>query len=486
MQAFQNKATGFAATIHALSLSDYRQFEITLPLPGATRKKDFFASTCWINDINIYKDKAVLSLQDRIVLYKKEGTDHFVYDTMYEHRQAITTYLYKGELYYLVEDHDKGYEWFHRNSKNGKEEVIGTLAYEAPHLVQANPNRYLFHDENNLFFLSTRYPVLRKYTLDGKWIEDIRFDFPDWHPFEDEYVRKSLDVPYGVDRIYATMQEIFKYSYPKIVYPIGGTYLMYYTQYDSLTQSSTLQFAMIDTNGKTVQYQVNDADTGVFDDQHFPFNLLDYVADKANISWNDLLIEISEESEIPYRGKTPKEYQRAQEEYFKQHDPTLKFRIMRYKNSDRIAQPFFYDTDHHLSSLTNLSQGKTVLLINNELECSACKNHLLTQLSTLNPNTVHIGILYPFIPGALLERNLKKEIGQYLTTPFSLYYLATDRFTSYPRILSTDPISYPAILLYESNKAPLVFSAEQIFSSDVHSYDFTDDFQKIWDDFTSK
>lgn len=486
MQAFQDKKTDYTATIYALSLSDYRQFEIKLSLPRGTHRTDYFASTCWLNDMNFYHDKAVISLQDYLVIYHKDSTEQYVYDTMYEHSRAIQTYMYKNELYYLTEDHDKGYKWFHHNSASGKEELIGELPYEAPHVVQANPNRYLFHNENYLFFLSTRYPVLHKYTLDGHWIEDIRYDFPDWHPFEDEYVRKSLDVPYGVERIYATMQDIFHYSYPKVVFPISNTYLLYYTQYDTLTKMSNLQYAILDSTGHTLQYRIDDNDTTAYNDIHFPFHLFDPIADKACISWNDLLIDIAEESEVSYIGKTPDNYQKAEEVYFKQHEPTLKFRILRYKNNDSVTMPFLYDTEHHLTSLANLSYGKSILLINNELECSACRNHLLQQLSTLNTENTRICIVYPFIPGALQEREIAKDIRRYLTQPFSMYYLATDRITTYPRFISSEHITYPAILFYESGKAPFLFSSDDIFVDNVNSFDFRPSFQKVWDEYHSK
>lgn len=333
-KAFQDKSVDYVATVYALSLRDYSQTEYSLPFPKTKIRKNLLATSFWVNDMDFCEKKAVISVQDYIIVYDRACGNRFSYDTMLYHRNAIAAYFHQGELYFLSEDHDKGYQWFHFNRVDGREEFIRELPYEAPHVVQASPNLYLSHNQHFLFFLSTRYPVLHKYTLAGQWVEDITFELPNWHPFEDEYIQKSLSFPYGTERIYGTMADIYRYSYPKAVFPIGDAYLLYYTQYDTITNKSNLQYAIRNADGRTVRYTRYDCSPSAYSGDRFPFNVFDPIADKSRLSWNDCLIEICEDCNISWEGFTPRQYREAREKYIKQNGPTPKVRIMHYKNND--------------------------------------------------------------------------------------------------------------------------------------------------------
>ena len=464
MDAFQHKESGHNAVLHALSLRDYAQADITLPFPATKDRKEQLASKLWIYDLSFDKDFMVLSAQDHLLLYRRKDDSTFTFEAMHSHPNSKAAYLHNGHLYILEEDHDAGYRWFRR---------------------PANPNRYLFHDSTALYFLSTRFPVLHKYSLDGKHLEDINFDLPQWHPFSDDYIQKSLSVPYGVERIYATMGEIFEYSYPKAVFPLGNTYLLYYTQYDTLTGKSRPAFASIGETGRTRLHHAQDTSRAPYSNGRFPFNLFDTQEDKARISWNDLLLEISAEDTSNWHGRTPDEYKHAREAYFKRNDPVFKIRIMRYKNTDPASLPFFVDTDSKPHALDDLPRGKHVLLVNNELECSACVRHLLQLFDDTIANDVHIGILYPYIPGALLEREIQRNTAQHLERPFRLYYLDRKQHASYPSFIQPDSISYPALLFHETGRAPILFSLDDILDDDPYSFSFQDNFLDFWRKFNS-
>lgn len=479
IKGFQNSENGHTATIYSVSLYDYAQSEIKLSLPSGTRQKDFQANTFWINDFDIRDKKFAISVQNHILLYRQNENFQYEFDTIIDHPNIKATYFHEKALYYLEEDHNTGYKWFRQSLLGGGEKLIRELRYEAPHVVQANPNRYLFHDHHHIFFLSTRYPVLHKYTLDGQWVGDIEFSIPCWHPFEDEYVTKTLAVPYGVERIYATMPEIFKYSYPKVVFPIGGAYLLYHTQYDTLTGKSHLQYSLLDTARKTIPLTIKRNGENAFGDDEFPFNLFLAQTDKAHISWNDLLIEISAEDTANWKGLTPTSYEEIREHYFKQNDPVFKLRIMRYKNTGWAASAFFIDNESRLHSLEDLPNGKQVFLVTNELECSACERQLLKFLNDSLSKEIRIGILHPYIPGALLEREISKRIKLHLEKPFGLYYLTQNRHGVYPWE-SEETLSYPALLLYETGKAPILFPLDQIFDNDPYNPNYQSEFLKVW------
>lgn len=479
MKTFQNSSNSSHAVIHTVSMYDYSQRDILLPMPTKKDLKERQLFTFWLNDFHFNGEYAALSTQNHILIYKKIDDMQYVYDTIYDHPYVKATYIYEDNLYYLEEDHDAGFKWFCRPIHGGEEVLIRELLYEAPHVVQAQPNRYLFYTQNYLFFLSTRYPVLHQYTLDGRWIGDIKFDLPCWHPFEDEYIAKTLSVSYGVERIHQTMADIFKYSYPKVVFPFNDTYLLYYTQYDTIIQKAPLQYASYDRRDQsTTMLARKDSSDRVYDGDRFPFNLFAPQVDKAHISWGNLLLEIAVEDTISWRMKSPDEYEKAKERYFKQNEPVYKLRIMHYKNNDWSAEPFFINTQSQLHSLEGLPYGKHALLIKHELECSACENQLLQLMNDSLNSGVNIGILHNYIPGALMERELRKRVKQHLEKPFDFFYLAKNRYEHYPWE-QYKKMSYPALLLQETGRAPILLSIDEIFDDDPLSLNFRSSFLEI-------
>lgn len=482
MKAFHDKTKDYAATIFAVNLVSLEQFTLTLPFPSHTPMKEQMARTFWVNDFSIDEHRIVVSAQDQILLYDRNRDGSYSLDTLFYHQRVKCVYTYKNDLYYLEEDHDNGYIWFLRRNLYGNEQEIGRLKYDAPHVVQANPNRYLFHTDSILFFLSTRHPQVQQYSLDGTLLKTVTLDLPLWHAFEDEYIRQSLDSPYGVERINATMGDIFKYSYLKMMYPIGDEYLLLYTQYDTATERSHTQFAIIDSTGKSHLFSRADTSTATYDADRFPFNFLDRYADKARASWRDKLIEICLDSDVNWHGLTPDSFKAQEENFYKKSEPILKIRIQTYKNTPSATR-FFFDSEHRLLSLDELPGNKHILLVNQALECSACRNELLNFMNSIDTTTVSIGILYPTIPGVLQEYEIKKSIRARLALPFRLYYLDPDRKGTYPRYTFPPDLSYPAMLFHEKGKAPILFSTDQIFDDNLNIFDFRTEYLEFTNQF---
>ena len=282
------------------------------------------------------------------------------------------------------------------------------------------------------------------------------------------------------------MNEIWQYSYPKYDFPIGGGHLLYYTQYDTTTRKSHLQYAYLDPSGNTCLFQKKDTCRDVYGGERFPFFLFESDVDKARISWNDLLIEICAESTVSWTGLSPAEYHLRQEEFFKRNEPIIKIRTMRHKNSRPETRAILYDEERHLLSLQDLPTQKNVFLVTKALSCSACMKVLLGRLNATDSKLIHIGILHDYIPGALQQREMAKNIRQYLERPFGLYFLAGRRSVRNPRsnILSVGFSDDAGILLYEKGKAPIFYDLDHIFEDDPYSFRFRADFEQEWVRFT--
>lgn len=485
-KAFQHAENDYAAHIYAFSLTDLTTFEFNLPVPPDIKRKEWQTGTYWITDFNFNEGQCVVSVQDHIFLYNRLSQTEFEHNSTIDHPNVKSVYLHQGFIYYLEEDHDTGYKWFCFDPKTRKETLVRELSYEAPHVVQASPNRYLFHDENNLYFLSTKNPILSLYRLDGTWLKDIRLNLPCWHAFEDDYIRKSLRVPYGVERIYATKDQIFNYSYLKMAFPIDGQYLIFYTQYDTCSKKSATMFAIADSTGEASLYQRKCPKDYQFTGNRFPFNVLEPLEALVQVGWKDRLVEITADCDISWQDLTAEEYHNLKEDWFRQHDPIIKIRIMRFKNKGLASEAFFYNSRHELTSLERLPAGKHVVILHNSLECSACVHYLLQAMNNLDTEQVHLDILHAYIPGALQERELNRDVRKYVSRPYDSYYLATDRTTQYPCYISDRVSRYPAVLFYETGKAPILFSNDQIFDDDPYSYRFKPTFQEVMDRFSVK
>ena len=260
-QSYQYKENGHQAVIHKLSLDNYEQTEITLPVPENLRKPEHNIRNLWIYDFCFEGDYLLVTTQEALILYKQINNQNYQVVSAFRHHNLYMGYLHQNKIHYFEEDHDKGFRWFQQDLDSDTATLVRELLYEAPHIVQIQPNRYISHNQQSVFFLSTRFPRLDLYSLDGRLQDTIHFNLPSWKAFEDEYIRKSLSVPYGIERIFATKDDLFKYSYPKVVMPVNGDLLLFFTNYDTIAGNSVLQYAIRKPDGTTVRYSTSNHET---------------------------------------------------------------------------------------------------------------------------------------------------------------------------------------------------------------------------------
>ncbi|MCR4965498.1 MAG: hypothetical protein K6A41_07555 [Bacteroidales bacterium] len=481
--AFRKQGQEYTATFYLFDIGHYTLSERHLSVPINVLKSLGSTIQPWIYDFQFSNDYCVVSLQDIILLFKSEG-ERYLLDTTYECQNVKLCYLYQGDLFYLEEDHDFGYRWYRLH--DGQRVVVRPLQYEAPHVVQAKPNRYLFRDDHFLYFLSNRYPSLEKYGLNGDWLERITFDLPSWHPFEDEYIKKSLKVPYGVERIRATMDEIYNYSYPKVVFPLGGDYLLYYTQYDTTTHKSKLYFAIRNADGTTKCYPRKVPSELLYTGDALPMTLLENRVDKAWVSWNNILVEILLADTVDASGLTDLEYRQRREDFYLKSEPFPAIKVSSYKTEQQEYLPAFYNSHGLLQSLSNLPVGKHILVLNNELDCSGCRKTLFSWLNEQRDKDFFVDVVYPYFPGAMTRYDWRMDVCKYLEKPFQMLFLDKDRYEHYPKFGGIPYRSFPGILLYETGHTPLYLPLEEIFEDNSYANIFRETFLKQVNDFLKR
>ena len=471
--AFREEGQEYTATFHTVDLDRYSMTEFQLSLPFDKLSSHKVMAVPWIYDFDLAGDSCLVSIQNQLLLYRLEEGNYKLM-SVFQCENAKVCYLHRGDIYFMEEDHDVGYRWYRLHE--GKRLFVRALDYEAPHVVQAKPNRYLFRDNHHVYFLSNRYPSLSLYSLEGVAQDTVVFDLPCWHPFEDEYVKASLEVPYGVERIKATMKDIYRYSYLKMVFPIGGDYLIYYTQYDTVTHESKLRFAIGTPEGQTTLLSQKPTDEYVYDDTLTPFTLLERHVDKAFCSWNDRLVEMLWMDTVSPYGKTDAAYRQAREDCFRNSTPQLAVKVSAYQHAQPIYWPAFYNVQFMSQSLADLPAGKYIMLLHGELECSSCRKALLSWLNGLKNQDAHLVIVCPGVLGGSALFEWRENIRNTLKKPFQMLFLNKERYGQYPHFSGDAGRSFPGILLYEVGRSPIYLTPEDIFSDDIYSFQFRESF----------
>ena len=215
-QCFQNRTNGYQASIQALSTDNDEQTEIFLPLPDNGRKKERYARSQWVNDFCFDDDYLLVTTQKKLINYKRIHNQNYQVVSTYRHHNLCMGNLHRNKINFFEEYHKQWFKRFQQDLGSDSAVLVRELLYEAPHVVQIQPNRYLSHNQQSVFFLSTRFP-----------------------------------------RMEAS----------------GGNRLLLFMQFDTLTGKSVLQYAIQNENGLISRYFKNIHEDSVYHAARFPFTL---------------------------------------------------------------------------------------------------------------------------------------------------------------------------------------------------------------------
>ena len=485
-QGYQYKDNDYQAVIHKLSLDNYDQTEIILPLPVKLRKPEHQIRNLWIYDFCFEGVYLLVTTQETLILYKQDNNQNYQVESTFSHHNLYMGYLYQNKMYFFEEDHDRGFKWFQQDLDGGSATLVRELPYEAPHIVQIQPNRYISHNQQSVFFLSTRFPRLETYSLDGQPQDTVVFDIPFWKAFEDDYIQMTLSTPYGIERIFTVKDDLFSYSYPKAVMPVNGDLLLFFMHYDTIKGKSVLQYGIRETSGSTVLYAPDLHEDSTYVAAQFPFTLFKDGLDKANASGEGVIAQLTLNANVPWEGKTHKEYSQDVNRFFLNDTPSLSYKIMRYKPSSNSCLGEIHTVSQESIKLSDLPAKKSVLILHQDLECSGCVNALYQLLNHTETYDTHIGQVYPRPLNGLATFELKNRIGQHLMHPFSLYYCNSPEYKD----LGTDRIlrekDFPCVLFCDKKGIRKWFTASDIFSTNLNATEFSRGFLDDWQSFFSE
>lgn len=485
-QGFQHKENDHQAVIHMLRTDNYTQTEITIPMPVCSQNKEQYANSLWIYDVCFESDKLLVTTQNELILYKRINNQNYQVESTYRHKNLFMGYLYQNSIHFFEEDHDKGFKWFHITPGGDSATLVRELPYEAPHIVQIQPNRYLSHNNQSVFFLSTRNPHIEVFNLDGTFKDTIHFGLYPWKAFEDEYIRKTLSIPYGVQRIYAVKDDLSAYSYPKVVMPLCGDLLLLYMQYDSASGNSVLQYAIRSEDGHTNQYLRNNHEDSIFHAARFPFNLFQGGFDKGNAAGNGRIVQLTYRTEVPWRDKTQRQYNQDVDQSLSEKAPSLAYKVMRYKPEKEQDTPCLHPVGKPPISVNNLPANKSILILHQGLECSGCVKNIYLLLEEADTKDIHIGSVYSQPLNGLAAFELNNQIKGQLHKPFALYHCTSKDYNCLSPNIPPEEMDFPCLILVKKGKRPIVFRASDLFSTNYAYAEFSKDFLEVWQTFISE
>lgn len=485
-QGYRHKDNGYQAVIHTLSVDNYDQTEIMLPLPECGPNKERYANSLWIFDVCFEDDYLLVTTQEELILYKRINNQNYQVESTYRHQNLFMGYLHQKSIHFFEEDHDKGFKWFQKEPESDSATLVRELPYEAPHIVQIQPNRYLSHNQQSVFFLSTRFPRMETYHLDGTVQDTIYFGLSSWKAFDDEYIEKALSVPYGIQRIYAVKDDLSSYSYPKVVMPLCGDILLLYMHYDTTSGNSVLQYAIRTNDGLTTRYLWNNHEDSVFQAAQFPFNLFQGGFDKGNATDDGRIVQLTYRTEVPWQGKTLRQYNQEVDRYMSENTPKLAYKIMRYHPKTPIDTPCLHPVGAPPITLGELPSEKSVLIIHQGLECSGCVKAIYRLLDETVMKDIHIGNIYSQPIGGMAAFELNNQIKGQLHQPFALYYTFSKSYDFLSPTLPFHETDFPCLVLVKKGEQASIFRSSELFTDDYTSTAFSESFLDAWQSFLSK
>ena len=485
-QGYRHKDNGYQAVIHTLSVDNYDQTEIMLPLPECGPNKERYANSLWIFDVCFEDDYLLVTTQEELILYKRINNQNYQVESTYRHQNLFMGYLHQKSIHFFEEDHDKGFKWFQKEPESDSATLVRELPYEAPHIVQIQPNRYLSHNQQSVFFLSTRFPRMETYHLDGTVQDTIYFGLSSWKAFDGEYIEKALSVPYGIQRIYAVKDDLSSYSYPKVVMPLCGDLLLLYMHYDTTSGNSVLQYAIRTNDGLTTRYLWNNHEDSVFQAAQFPFNLFQGGFDKGNATDDGRIVQLTYRTEVPWQGKTLRQYNQEVDRYMSENTPRLAYKIMRYHPKTPIDTPCLHPVGAPPITLGELPSEKSVLIIHQGLECSGCVKAIYRLLDETVLKDIHIGNVYSQPIGGMAAFELNYQIKGQLHQPFALYYTISKSYDFLSPTLPFHETDFPCLVLVKKGEQASIFRSSELFTDDYTSTAFSESFLDAWQSFLSK
>ena len=268
--------------------------------------------------------------------------------------------------------------------------------------------------------------------------------------------------------------------------PLYGDLLLLYMQYDSISGNSVLQYAIRSEEGHSNQYLRNNHEDSIFHAAQFPFDLFQGGFDKGNASGNGRIVQLTYRTEIPWQGKTQRQYNQEVDQYLSEKMPRMTYKVMRYQPIVTNDTPCLHPVGKPPIPVNDLPSDKSVLILHQGLECSGCTKTLYRFLEESETRGIHIGSVYPQPISGIAAFEINGQIKGQLHKPYVLYYCSSNDYRCLFPGLPLQEMDFPCLVLISKGEMPILFRASDLFSNNYAYAEFSEDFLKTWRSFISE
>lgn len=474
----------YRCLIHRVDMESHREDTISLYYPnsGSSWKRE--AQSCCIYALSFEEDRLLLVCDNQLLLYQK--FEHgYKWINRWFCMGVCAGYLHQQQVYAIVDDKERSvFRWFcYDKESSQKGRIIRELEQPASFLLQFEPNRYLYVNEQYVFYLPPGECVALQFSLQGELLDSVGFVLPSPKPFPQELLAQLRELPYGTERIfYALGHQYRQYSFAKTVDPLGDSLLLLSVNLggdDRRQQMAVLRLRRVATGWQQDFSTLAVTDTGlVYASGLFPVSYHLSNDHLLTYPYQGKLMQLLVASEQePYEGSSVMQYRHYKDCWFKNHDPVVKLRVQTVK-----TDCFFYNYDNQKLSLWDLKHDKVILLVNQQPQCSACQKQLLQFLSSVDTSKVAVAIYMGIVDDYLSRRQQLKrfsENGPLFYQP--LYAVSGENYGGLSMCKA-----YPAIFLWQKDVGFVgAYGTNDIFTNDYDHYEFSDTFLRDYYRFIS-
>jgi hypothetical protein len=246
-----------------------------------------------------------------------------------------------------------------------------------------------------------------------------------------------------------------------------------------------LQYAIRKADGSIVRYSTSNHEDSVYVAAQFPFTLFKDGFDKTNASEKDVIVQLTLKTDVNWQGKTEKEYLQDENQYYLSHDPALTYKVMRYAPVPPLPECNIIKTTGECLNLQDLPGEKNILILHQDLECSGCINALYQLLNQTESEKIRIGNVYAHPLNGMSAYEISSRIRPHLSKPFTLYSCSSPDFSTLTSHRHIPVNEFPCLILYDKNGLVKLYTASELFSTNLNMTSFKTEFLDQWQSFIS-
>lgn len=338
--AFIDKENNFQATIYMINAKTGEQTQFLIPFPE-NRANNAAARRYWIYGIGMNEKQLILSTQFAILLYSQASNGRFEFVQKIPTDMPVFSCFHKGSIFFACMDNATGFKLYEQKLRSDKQLLIYEFKLDAPFLLQYGPNGFIKATHQFVYFLNTPSFLLQKFTLKGEKMAEIKIELPNWKQMDQAYIQQLEQMDYGGDRAMYSLYHSKPYSFPLEVIPINDhNFLLTYHCIDTIAERDAIEMIWLTTNDDWTDYTYQPC-SFMFDSNHVmqqsDYPVYYYQYNKIlSVTNDDRLWQIAKESDLPYCGKKWGTYETEQEQFYTNHEPIIKLRVLKYNNKNSL------------------------------------------------------------------------------------------------------------------------------------------------------